>query len=122
MSDSLGNANFPGSFSTSAARHSFGKPKPITDPSLEKARKTILRRRNLILPRTKTSLARGSVRATSCTSATVTGIQEQYVVSRADVAQQPGSDPWCRDCHESVTKVCRTVARRSVGAQDGGGR
>ena len=65
MSDSLGRENFPGSESTSAARHSFGKPKPIVDPSLEKERKTIRPTRNLIRPRTKASLLRGSVLASS---------------------------------------------------------
>src|SRR4051794_41666985 len=79
MSYSLGNENFSGSDSTRAARHSFGNPKPMVEPSFENERKTICPTRNLIRPRTKASLARGSVRAISCTSATVTGIvPEQY--------------------------------------------
>ena len=55
MSDSLGSENFSGSFSTSVARQSFGKPKPIVAPSFEKETKTIWPTRNLIRPRTKTS-------------------------------------------------------------------
>src|SRR6187399_2655519 len=73
MSDSLGSENFSGSDSTSAARHSFGKPKPITVPSFENARKTIRPTRNFTRPRTTASYARGSDAATSHTSSIVTG-------------------------------------------------
>src|SRR4029079_9623313 len=72
MSDSLGNENFSGSDSTSAARHSFGKPNPITVPSFEKARKTIRPTRNFTRPRPSASYARGSVAANSLTSSIVT--------------------------------------------------
>src|SRR5258705_7440493 len=73
MSDSLGSENLAGSDSTSAARQSFGKPNPIVDPSFEKERKTMRPTRNLIRPRTNASLLRGSVLASSWTSATMTG-------------------------------------------------
>src|SRR5512133_621146 len=72
MSDSLGSENFSGSDSTSAERHSFGKPNPITVPSFEKARKTIRPTRNFTRPRTNASYARGSVAANSHTSSIVT--------------------------------------------------
>src|SRR4051794_15969808 len=73
MSDSLGSENLAGSDSTSAARQSFGKPKPMVEPSFENARNTIRPTRNLSRPRTYASLLRGSVLASSWTSATVTG-------------------------------------------------
>src|SRR3954469_15479888 len=73
MSDSLGIENFSGSDSTSGFRQSFGKPKPMTSPSFENARKTIWPTRYLIRPRTNASYARGSVCANSRTSSTVTG-------------------------------------------------
>src|SRR6478672_9521407 len=96
MSPSLGSENLSGSDSTRAARQSFGKPKPIVDPSFEKARKTIRPTRNLSRPRTNASLLRGSVCASSCTSPTVTGMSEQYAarcVGKAGVRPRPGSDP-----------------------------
>src|SRR5262245_6440592 len=73
MSDSLGSENFSGSDSTSAARHSFGNPKPITVPSFENARNTIRPTRNFTRPRTNASYARGRVAANSHTSSIVTG-------------------------------------------------
>jgi hypothetical protein len=63
MSDSLGRENFSGSDSTRAARQSFGKPNPITEPSFEKERNTIRPTRNFNRPRTNASLLRGSVAA-----------------------------------------------------------
>jgi len=74
MSDSLGSENLCGSDSTSAARHSFGNPQPIVEPSFEKDRKTIRPTRNFSRPRTQASLLRGNVLASSWTSPTVTAI------------------------------------------------
>jgi hypothetical protein len=74
MSDALGSENFSGSDSTSADRQSFGNPNPITVPSFENARKTILPTRNFTRPRTNASLLRGSVAANVRTWSTVTGI------------------------------------------------
>src|SRR5512133_2216098 len=80
MSASLGSENFSGSDSTSAARQSFGKPKPMVEPSFEKERKTMRPTRNLMRPRTNASLLRGRVLASCWTSATVTGMGlERYV-------------------------------------------
>src|SRR3954447_24511496 len=73
MSEALGSENFCGSDSMSAARHSFGKPNPMTSPSVENERKTIRPTLNFTRPRTNASLLRGSVAAKARTSSTVTG-------------------------------------------------
>src|SRR5438132_14379132 len=78
LSDALGIENFSGSDSTSATRHSFGKPNPMTVPSFENERKTIRPTRNFTRPRTNASLLRGSVAANARTSSTVTGTAPGY--------------------------------------------
>src|SRR6266536_1267912 len=83
MSDSLGIENFSGSDSTSATRQSFGNPNPISVPSFENDRKTILPPRNFTRPRTNASLLRGSVAANARTSSTVTGTASGYELSRS---------------------------------------
>ena len=55
MSESRGSMNLWGSVSTSMWRSSFGKPKPITVSSREKATKTIWPTRNLMRSCTSTS-------------------------------------------------------------------
>src|SRR6266566_6466553 len=92
MSDSPGIENFSGSDSTSATRHSFGKPNPITVPSFENDRKTIRPTRNFIRPRTNASLLRDSVAANARTSSTVTGTTPGYEPHLVESASRTARD------------------------------
>src|SRR5437763_12403646 len=113
MSDSLGSENFSGSDSTSAARHSLGKPKPITVPSFENERKTMRPTRNFTRPRTRTSYARGNVTANSRTSSIVTamrasGARRQDRAESLEAVRRP----------QRLRVVVHVEGRRAVGQHD----
>src|SRR6476469_6364670 len=87
MSDLLGSENLAGSDSTSALRSSFGKAKPMVDPSRERASQTIRPIRNFTCPRTSPSELRGSSLATARISSTVTMDAPDGIRTRATASK-----------------------------------